>query len=103
MVADGVHTLSDVLATFVVILGLKISSRKEDEGHPYGHEKFEPVFAKIISIILILTGALIGYEGAKNLISGDTDIPGKLALIAALVSILVKEGMYWYTIIIAKR
>lgn len=103
MFADGVHTLSDILATFVVILGLKISSRQEDDNHPYGHEKFEPVFAKIISIILIITGFLIGYEGVKKLISGDIMIPGKIALIAAIVSIVVKEGMYWYTIIVAKR
>lgn len=103
MVADGVHTLSDILATFIVILGLKISSREEDEKHPYGHEKFEPVFAKIISIILIITGFLIGYEGIKKLMSGDIMAPGKIALIAALISIIVKEGMYWYTIVVARR
>lgn len=103
MLADGVHTLSDVLATFVVIVGLKISSKKEDKEHPYGHEKFEPVFTKIISIILIITGILIGYEGFKKLISGDIVVPGKIALIAAIVSIVVKEAMYWYTIIVARK
>lgn len=103
MLADGVHTLSDILATLVVILGLKVSSKEEDEEHPYGHEKFEPVFAKIISIILIITGFLIGYEGIKKLISKDIITPGKIALIAAIASILVKEGMYWYTIIVAKK
>ncbi|SHF49501.1 cation diffusion facilitator family transporter [Caloramator proteoclasticus] len=103
MLADGVHTLSDILATFVVILGLKVSSKQEDDEHPYGHEKFEPVFAKIISIILIITGFMIGYEGIAKLISGDIATPGKIALIAALLSIVVKEGMYWYTIIVAKK
>ncbi|KRQ85830.1 putative cation efflux system protein [Caloramator mitchellensis] len=103
MIADGVHTLSDILATFIVILGLKISSREEDDKHPYGHEKFEPVFAKIISVILITTGFLIGYEGIKKLISGDISTPGRIALAAAFISILVKEGMYWYTIIVARK
>jgi len=103
MIADGVHTLSDILATFVVILGLRISSKEEDEKHPYGHEKFEPVFAKIISIILIITGFFIGYEGIKKLLLGDITPPGKIALIAALISILVKEAMYWYTISVAKK
>lgn len=103
MVADGVHTLSDILATFIVILGLKISSREEDEKHPYGHEKFEPVFAKIISIVLIITGFLIGYEGIKKLVSGEIAVPGRIALMAALISIIVKEAMYWYTIIVARK
>ncbi|SHF81170.1 cation diffusion facilitator family transporter [Caldanaerobius fijiensis DSM 17918] len=103
MIADGVHTLSDILATFVVILGLKISSREEDDKHPYGHEKFEPVFAKIISVVLIITGFLIGFEGFKKLISGEIITPGKIALVAALVSIIVKEAMYWYTIIVARK
>lgn len=103
MLADGVHTLSDILATFVVILGLKISSRNEDEHHPYGHEKFEPVFAKIISIILIITGVFIGYEGLKKLISGEIVTPGRIALIAAVLSIVIKEAMYWYTIIVARK
>lgn len=103
MLADGVHTLSDVMATFVVIIGLKISSREADEKHPYGHEKFEPVCAKIISVVLLLTGFFIGFEGIKSLISGKISEPGLIALIAAAVSIFVKEGMYWYTIKVAKR
>lgn len=103
MLADGVHTLSDILATFVVILGLKISTKDADEKHPYGHEKFEPICAKIISSVLLITGFFIGYEGIKSLISGNITTPGRIALIAAGVSIVVKEGMYWYTIGVAKR
>ncbi|MFU0799565.1 MAG: cation diffusion facilitator family transporter [Xylanivirga thermophila] len=103
MLADGVHTLSDVLATVIVIIGLKVSSKDADHDHPYGHEKYEPIFAKIISVILILTGFFIGYEGAKALIKKDMHTPGQIALIAAFVSIIIKEGMYWYTIKIAKK
>lgn len=103
MIADGVHTLSDVLTTFVVLLGLKISSKEADEGHPYGHEKYESVFAKVLSMLLLLTGIFIGYEAIKILISGETRTPKLIALIAALLSIVVKEGMYWYTIKVAKK
>lgn len=103
MIADGVHTLSDVLTTFVVMIGLKISSKEADENHPYGHEKYEPVFAKILSILLLLTGIFIGYEAIKILISGNIRKPGMIALFAAFLSIVVKEGMYWYTIKTAKK
>lgn len=103
ILADGVHTLSDVLTTVVSIIGLKVSSKKADASHPYGHEKYEPIFAKVISIFLALTGIFIGYEGIKILISGNIQIPGNIALMAALISIAAKEGMYRYTINTAKR
>jgi cation diffusion facilitator family transporter len=103
MLADGIHTLSDVLTTFVVIIGLKISSKEADKNHPYGHEKYEPVFAKLLSILLGATGLFIGYEGIKALKSGNIQVPGKIALIAAIISIAVKEGMYWYTVRVAKK
>ena len=103
MLADGVHTLSDVLTTFVVIIGLKISSKEADEKHPYGHEKYEPVFAKLLSVLLGATGLFIGYEGIMILRSGDIQTPGRIALIAAIISIVTKEGMYWYTVKVAKK
>ena len=103
MLADGVHTLSDILTTFIVLIGLKVSSKEADDGHPYGHEKYESVFAKILSILLLLTGVYIGYEAIKILISGEFTEPGKIALIAALISIVVNEIMYWYTIKTAKK
>ncbi len=103
VLADGVHTLSDVATTFVAIIGLKVSSKKADASHPYGHEKYEPIFAKIISIFLALTGAFIGYEGIKILVSGNMQIPSNIALIAALISIITKEAMYRYTIVTAKK
>ncbi|WP_125152991.1 cation diffusion facilitator family transporter [Clostridium rectalis] len=103
MIADGIHTLSDVITTVMVIIGLKVSSKKEDECHPYGHEKFEPICAKIISALLFLTGIFIAYEGFKVLYKGNFTTPGKIALIAAIISIITKELMYRYTIKTAKR
>lgn len=103
MIADGIHTLSDVITTFMVILGLKISNKKEDKNHPYGHERFEPIFAKLISTILFLTGIFIFYEGLKILRSRNYNTPGRIALIAACISIICKELMYRYTISTAKK
>lgn len=103
IIADGFHSLSDVLSTFVVIAGLKISSKEADKKHQYGHEKYESVFAKILSILLLLTGAFILFESFKVLISGSFTKPKNIALIAALISIIIKEAMYWYTIKTARK
>lgn len=103
MLADGVHTLSDVMSTFVVILGLKVSSKKPDKEHPYGHERYESIFAKVISILLILTGLYIGYEALQTIIQGNIARPGSIALMAAVFSIITKEIMYQYTIRVAKK
>jgi len=103
MIADGIHTLSDVLTTLVVILGLKMSSKEADADHPYGHEKYESVFAKLLSMVLILTGAYIGYEAITTLIEGDLVAPKPIALIVAFISIISKEIMYQYTIRVAKK
>ena len=98
MVADGVHTLSDVISTLAVMFGLKMSRKPEDESHPYGHEKIEPVIAKLLASILILTAIGIGYSGVKTIMLGSFSKPGNIAIIAALVSIVVKEWMYRYTV-----
>lgn len=103
VLADGFHTLSDVLTTFVAIVGLKVSSKEADKDHPYGHEKYEPIFGKIISMFLVGTGLLIGYEGIKTLISGDIKTPTNIALGAAFTSIIVKEVMFRYTFRTAKK
>lgn len=104
MISDSVHSFSDVLSTIVVIIGLKISNKDSDKEHPYGHERMESIAAFILATMLFVTGILIGIEGIKNIISNKgIEIPTPFALIAAIVSIIAKEGMYWYTIYYAKR
>lgn len=103
MFADGIHTLSDVLTTLVALLGIKVASKKADDNHPYGHEKYESIFAKLLSIILVLTGIYIGYEAISLLIKGEFKEPGKISLYAAVVSIIVKEWMYHYTLKASKE
>jgi cation diffusion facilitator family transporter len=105
MVSDAVHSLSDVLSTIIVIIGVNLAGRKSDKGHPYGHERFECVASIILALMLGLTGAGIGYSGVKSIVDGDYEnkIPGVAALIAAIVSIAVKEWMFRYTRSAAKR
>lgn len=106
MISDAVHSASDVFSTIVVIIGIRISSRKSDKEHPYGHERMECVAAIVLATILAVTGLGIGYGAAGKILAGDyADIvvPGRLALVAAAASIAVKESMYWYTRFNAKK
>lgn len=100
MISDAVHSASDVFSTIVVIIGIRFSSREADEDHPYGHERLECVAAIILATILFVTGLSIGISAVRTIASGEFDsirIPGVLALVAAAVSIVVKEAMFWYT------
>ena len=100
LISDAIHSMSDVLSTFIVMIGVKLANRQADREHPYGHERFECVAAIILSLILFATGAGIGWTGINKVLAGNHDeiaVPGLLALTAALISIAVKEGMYWYT------
>jgi len=106
MISDAIHSASDVFSTFVVIIGIKLASKKADKEHPYGHERLECVAAIVLSMVLFITGLGIGATALKNITSGDYNnivIPGILALVAAIVSIVSKEAMYWYTRYNAKR
>lgn len=105
MISDAVHSLSDVFATFIAFLGVKISQKKADKTHPYGHERIECVASLILGLILLITGIGIGEVGVKTIIAGNYDslaIPSTIALVAAIVSIVTKEAMYWYTRYYAK-
>ncbi len=100
MVSDAVHSASDVFSSIIVIIGVRIASKDPDENHPYGHERFECVAAIVLAVILLISGLFIGYTAARTIFSGETAeiaVPGVLALVAAIVSIAVKEGMFWFT------
>ncbi|WP_302695348.1 cation diffusion facilitator family transporter [Blautia argi] len=106
MISDAVHSASDVFSTFVVILGVNIASRQSDEDHQYGHDRLECVAAIILAVVLLATGIGIGIGGVNKILGrdfGNTEIPGMIALAAAVVSIGVKEAMFWYTRAAAKK
>ena len=106
MISDSIHSLSDVLSTIVVMIGLKLASKKEDVSHPYGHERIECVASFILAIFLFITGLGIGWMGIKTIFFenySDIKTPTLIALIAAIISIITKEAMYWYTRSVAKK
>ena len=100
IVSDAVHSLSDVFATFIAFLGVRFGRREADASHPYGHERIESLAAIVLGLILLVTGVGIGWVGLEKILAGNYEslpIPGMIALVAAIVSIAVKEGMFWYT------
>ena len=106
MISDAIHSASDVFSTIVVIIGIKLSSKEADKEHPYGHERLECVAAIILAMVLFITGLGIGAEALKNIFQGhysQLEVPGALALFAAIISIAAKEAMFWYTRHYAKK
>jgi cation diffusion facilitator family transporter len=106
LISDSVHSLSDVFSTVIVMAGITIAARKADRDHPYGHERFECVASILLAMALFAVGIIIGVQGVKDIVSGsygELETPGLLALVAAAVSIVVKEWMYWYTRAAAKK
>lgn len=107
MIADAVHSLSDFLTDIVVIAFVRISSKPEDEDHDYGHGKYETLATSIIGLALLMVGLYIFYNGARQIWDvmhgAEIEQPGLVALIAAIVSILMKEWTYRFTVSVGKK
>ena len=105
MISDAIHSFSDVLTTLIAWIGVKISKKDSDSAHPYGHERLECIASLLLGAVLLVTGLGIGKVGLTHILSRDYEtlaIPSLIALIAAVVSIVGKEAMYWYTRYYAK-
>lgn len=107
MVADGVHSLSDFVTDIIVLVFIRFSGKERDQDHQYGHGKFETFATMLISFALLLVGAGIIWAGVNKIIGSMHGIaieqPGYIALAAAIVSILSKEGLFWYTKIMGTK
>ena len=107
MIADAVHSLSDFITDIIVIVFVRISSKPADSTHRYGHGKFETLASAIIGCVLLGVGVGIFVSGVRSIVGawqGEVLVaPSKLALIAAAVSIVLKEGLYHYTVYEGKR
>lgn len=106
MIADAVHSASDVITSIIVIVGVNISEKESDKKHPYGHERMEATVSVVLAIILMFVGLGIGNSAYEKIAAGNYEnlvVPGKLALIAAIISIATKEMLFWYTNTVAKR
>lgn len=97
MVADAIHSGSDILASLFVYVGLLVSKKPADDEHPYGHYKAEVITTLIVGVMLWLAGIEIVKTAIKTIQSGEISSPHYIALIAAVISILVKEIMYRLT------
>ncbi len=98
LVSDAVHSASDVVSTVAVMIGINMSAKKSDSDHPYGHERIECIFSIILAIMLFATGIGIGISAVKIILTGaEIEIPAKITLYVAGLSIVVKELMYHYT------
>jgi len=106
MVSDAMHSITDLISTLIVIIGIKLANREADKEHQYGHERFENVATLVLAALIFAVGAGIGWAGIQTILSadyGEIAVPGIIALIAALVSIGVKEAIYWYIRAAAKK
>lgn len=107
MIADAVHSLSDFLTDIVVVVFVRISSKPQDSDHDYGHGKYETLATSLIGMALLAVGVMIFYNGARDImraIGGEQlQQPGMIALVAALVSIALKEWAYQFTARVGKK
>ena len=104
LIADGIHTLSDLASDFVVLVAAKVANQDADESHPYGHGRFETLATVILG--LGLTGVAVGimFNGVTKLFNPESLIqPNSIALVFAAIAIVAKEGLYHYTMRVAKR
>ncbi|MBD3295735.1 MAG: cation diffusion facilitator family transporter [Candidatus Omnitrophica bacterium] len=94
MIADAFHTASDAFTSLGVLAGFIVAKQPADDHHPYGHGRAESISAKLISIVLIGVGVAIAYDSAQMLLAGELTEPGMIALIAAVISIIIKQIAY---------
>jgi cation diffusion facilitator family transporter len=102
LVADGIHSASDMATDLAVLGGMHLARRKADEAHPYGHGRFETLAGGVVAGALILVGAFLAWEGMSALFSGEESFPGIGVVAVAVVSIVVKEWLYRRTARIAR-
>ena len=94
MISDAIHSASDVISTVVVMIGVHLSGKQSDQAHLYGQERLDCVSSRVLAGLLLVTGIGIGFSGVEKIIAGtsgeDLMTPGRLALIAAVISLVVK-------------
>jgi len=104
LIADGVHSLSDLATDVMVLVAIRFARDEADAEHPYGHARFETVATVILSLLLLLVAAGIVVDATERIANPDRlSHPGFLALAAAAVSIVANEWMYWYTLRTARQ
>jgi len=102
LIADGVHSMSDLATDFVVLIGTKLSYRPPDESHPYGHSKFETIASQLIALFLFATSLGLIWSAGVSIYNHKHNFPGYWVLIVAVLSVLAKEVLFFLTRKIAR-
>ena len=103
MIADAIHSISDSFATGTAYIGIRIGERPADEGHPYGHANAETIAAFFIALIILGTGVFVGVDAVHLVVQKHFETPAMIALVAAVISIIIKEAMFRYTLKVGQR
>lgn len=103
LIADGIHSISDLFGDFVVLFGLRWSRKDADEDHQFGHARIETISSMIIGLLLILVSIGLLYNGFEAIFAHEVSRPSLFAVYAALISIVLKEALYWYTLAVGKK
>ncbi|UCE23465.1 MAG: cation transporter [Candidatus Zixiibacteriota bacterium] len=103
LVADGVHSISDLFSDFVVLVGLRLGRKEEDEDHPFGHARIETISSMLVGAILLIVGLGIAYNALTSIYEHRQASPGLLTIFVAAFSVISKEAMYWYTLRVGRR
>ncbi len=103
MIADAIHSISDSFATGTAYVGIRIGERPADEGHPYGHANAETIAAFFVALTILGTGAFVGVDAVHLVVQKHFETPAMIALVAAVISIIIKEVMFRYTLKVGER
>jgi len=103
MIADAIHSFSDCFATATCYVGIRIGERPADESHPYGHANAETIAAFLVALTILATGIFVAVEAVQLIFEKDFETPAVIALVAAVMSIVIKEGMFRYTLKVGER
>jgi len=97
LIADGVHSISDLFTDFIILVGARLSNRPPDDSHPYGHSKIETIASQFVAVILLAAGGMFVWTAASNIFSGKKNFPGIFMLLVAAVSVVSKEALFVLT------
>ena len=103
VVADGVHSLSDTITDLAILIGVRYWSAPPDESHPHGHQRIETVITIVIGVLLAFVSLGLIYDALTSIHDQGNEKPGWIAFAAAMISIIIKEAMYRYTLRVGKR
>lgn len=101
--ADGMESAADFIAILASMIALRIGSQPYDEAHPYGHGKAESLAAIIVALVIFGTGGWILFRAVHSIIDGAYEVPGAVAVAAAFLTIIIKEALYRYSIVIGRK